>query len=410
MFEGLLSNNDYQIKATYTYDLNDGAGGLVSEITVNIKTLLFFGQGTFENPFQIYTFDDLNNVRNELGSNFILMNNIDMNNNEWTPIGQEQSSFIGMFDGGNFIISNIKITNSHKYFGLFGHSSGIVKNIKLNNISINSVGIISHSTYGGSLIGYNNGSVENIYVINAEINILKNSESNNNFAYVGGIIGFNSATINNLVFNGLLNGGEYTGGIVGYNTAKVTNIFATATINGTSESSRVYVGGMTGYNSGELKYIFFEGSVHGKSDTVNVYVGGIAGIHIISNLSNIFVVGNLSAISKYNQIYLGDIFGYFERGRVEYSVAVIQSKVYQSGGTSYLNGITGQKTTSAEFLLAFTLTGGRDGTRIDVTSLVQNFFIETLKWSLEIWDFTGLDIPNGVYPTLKNMPEIPVEE
>jgi hypothetical protein len=244
----------------------------------------------------------------------------------------------------------------------------------------------------------------------AEINILKNSESNNNFAYVGGIIGFNSATINNLVFSGSLNGGEYVGGIVGYNTAKVTNIFATAAINGSSESSRVYVGGITGYNGGELKYISFEGSVYGKSDTQNVYVGGIAGIHFNSNLSNVFVVGNLSAVSKYNQIYLGDILGYFERGRDEYSVAVIQSKVYQSGGTSYLNGITGQKTTAGEFLLAFTLTGGRDGTRIDVTSLVQSFFIETLKWSSEIWDFTGLDVANGVYPTLKNMPEIPAEE
>jgi hypothetical protein len=43
MFEGLLSNNDYQLKATYTYDLNDGAGNklLIKELSVrtNIKDI-----------------------------------------------------------------------------------------------------------------------------------------------------------------------------------------------------------------------------------------------------------------------------------------------------------------------------------------------------------------------------------
>jgi hypothetical protein len=39
MFEGLLSNNDYQIKATYTYDLNDGTGVKTAVVTSNTKTL-----------------------------------------------------------------------------------------------------------------------------------------------------------------------------------------------------------------------------------------------------------------------------------------------------------------------------------------------------------------------------------
>jgi len=39
MFEGLLSNNDYQLKATYMYDLNDGVGEHTLEVTENVKTL-----------------------------------------------------------------------------------------------------------------------------------------------------------------------------------------------------------------------------------------------------------------------------------------------------------------------------------------------------------------------------------
>jgi hypothetical protein len=39
MFEGLLSNNDYQLRATYTYDLNDGEGLKTIVATSNTKTL-----------------------------------------------------------------------------------------------------------------------------------------------------------------------------------------------------------------------------------------------------------------------------------------------------------------------------------------------------------------------------------
>jgi hypothetical protein len=38
-FSDLLSNNDYQLKATYTYDLNDGAGVQTLEQSANTKTL-----------------------------------------------------------------------------------------------------------------------------------------------------------------------------------------------------------------------------------------------------------------------------------------------------------------------------------------------------------------------------------
>jgi hypothetical protein len=29
-----------------------------------------------------------------------------------------------------------------------------------------------------------------------------------------------------------------------------------------------------------------------------------------------------------------------------------------------------------------------------------------MGWDTDIWDFTGLDIANGMYPTLKNMPVV----
>ena len=37
-FENLLSNNDYKIKVTYTYDLNDGLGERTASFEKNVKT------------------------------------------------------------------------------------------------------------------------------------------------------------------------------------------------------------------------------------------------------------------------------------------------------------------------------------------------------------------------------------
>jgi hypothetical protein len=47
------------------------------------------------------------------------------------------------------------------------------------------------------------------------------------------------------------------------------------------------------------------------------------------------------------------------------------------------------------------------GTKVtDFSTFNLAFFTTTLGWNTEIWDFTGLDIANGVYPTLKNMPVV----
>ena len=69
------------------------------------------GTGTATDPFKIKTADDLNNVRNYIGSShadkhFRLMNNIDLttflsNYNEgWLPIGDNSNRFTGYFHGG----------------------------------------------------------------------------------------------------------------------------------------------------------------------------------------------------------------------------------------------------------------------------------------------------------------------
>ena len=81
----------------------------------------------------IYTAEDLSNIRNNLGGNFILMNDIDLseiNDGEWLPI----ETFNGILDGQGHVIYNMRVTGKRQGAGLFGFlTGGIIKNLGLVN-------------------------------------------------------------------------------------------------------------------------------------------------------------------------------------------------------------------------------------------------------------------------------------
>jgi hypothetical protein len=53
------------------------------------------------------------------------------------------------------------------------------------------------------------------------------------------------------------------------------------------------------------------------------------------------------------------------------------------------------------------VTGNNFGIKVtDSSTLNLEFFSTTLEWYTEVWDFNQLDVAIGVYPTLKNLPNI----
>ncbi len=78
----------------------------------------------------IYSKDGLVSFRNEVNSgncsiNAVLMTDIDLSSTSWTPIGSYSSSgatsFKGAFNGNGHIISNLTISSTGTYQGLFGY-------------------------------------------------------------------------------------------------------------------------------------------------------------------------------------------------------------------------------------------------------------------------------------------------
>ena len=110
---------------------------------------------------------------------------IDMNGDDWTPIGFNNGNgtiktFSGTFNGQGHVISNMKINiadTDNRYIGLFGYTTCYIKNLILNNpIIYNSSDNVRNDTtlYVSFLCGYNNqttNAITNCRIINGHINI-----------------------------------------------------------------------------------------------------------------------------------------------------------------------------------------------------------------------------------------------
>ena len=135
----------------------------------------------------------------------VLMDNIDMKDVEWTPIGTKNMPFSGNFDGNGHTISGLNY--SGEYAGLFGYmNNGTISNIKLADSSF------ANGTASGGICAVNNGgTIENSAVDNVAVS----GET------AGGICGQNSGTITDCFFSGNVSSDRKSGGICGSNSGTI---------------------------------------------------------------------------------------------------------------------------------------------------------------------------------------------
>lgn len=184
-----------------------------------------------------------------------LTNDIDLKNEEWTPIGTSSNKFQGTFDGQGYTISNLSITGNNSNVGLFGFTtSGEIKNLTVNNAKVSgylNVAVVAGTPYTSK---YTN------------INVTGHVEVNG-FAYVGTIGGKNAyADWNYITVN-----------------VDETSYVKANSIEGET-NYRTYVGGVCGFNG--------EGGHSFKNITSNIDVTGttcdVGGLFGIAHYGNKF--------------------------------------------------------------------------------------------------------------------------
>ena len=321
-------------------------------------------------PYEITNWHQLNEVRNNLDAQFILMENLNSSSlgyiefvgnqtrtsEGWNPIGVDTIAFSGLFDGNDKMISDLYINRSDvEYVGLFGANEG-----KIENLGVEVINITGYNGVAG-LVAYNAGDILNC-------NVSGTIEGND---YVGGLVGYHLAgTIDNCYVKGDIYGNSYLGGLIGlneYNGQEVLNSYIEANVTGEND----YIGGIIGYNGGSdltsnyanieisgLKYVgglvgyneggiidscYTNGSINGNNT-----VGGLVGFNeSTEKILNSYVEGRVEG----EKDFVGGLIGNNEGGIIE--------KCYVTGdifGESLIGGLIGSNSTSSEILKSYAQT------------------------------------------------------
>jgi hypothetical protein len=331
------------------------------------------GSGTTEEPYQIATAEDLNDIGNhpeDWGKHFILVNDVNLagyTGTQFRIIGNSTTTFTGVFDGNNRRVLNFTWNSSGRsYIGLFGYVGieGQIKNVALENVSINAVS----GNYTGGLVGWNKGSINNCYSTSA----VSGSQ------YVGGLVGYNiEGSISNCYSMGSVSGSSssyYVGGLVGRNSSgSINNCYSTGAITG-----RSYLGGLVGYNYfGSISNCYSMGSVSGSSSSY--YVGGLVGRNSSSSINNCYSTSTVSGIR-----YVGGLAGRNSSSSISqcYSMGTVS-------GSSSTGGLVGENSGSISgcyFLITSGPTNGLGTPKTDAQMKQQSSFLG--------WDFTN-ETANG---------------
>ena len=151
------------------------------------------------------------------GKNVVLVNDIDLKNMAWAPVGQTgETQFVGTFDGQGHTIKNLNVVsannNIYYAYGLFGWLNGTVKNLTVDGASVTA------SHYAGVIAGYNElGYIENCTVKNATVTGKHVDNGDYCGDKIGGIVGFlNAHSVKNCkVKNTTITAGRDAGQVIG---------------------------------------------------------------------------------------------------------------------------------------------------------------------------------------------------
>ena len=237
----------------------------------------------------------------------------------------------------NIGFENIKLTNtsnSGNYFGVISSNSGNMENLNFKDIIINAKGISYLGCIGGMVSG---DGIKNIKLQNITINgngyiggllgyikldkegIIKDIKGNNltiegKSNYVGGIIGYQYGkyleTSNISISDSNIKGNDYTGGIWGYiYYYKITYLV----VNNLDISGHSHVGGIAGYSitiSSATEYLYQNMEILDSDITgTGNYIGGVTGYSYGGNIKNFSSSNCTINIPNSNSEDIGGVVG-----------------------------------------------------------------------------------------------------
>ena len=216
-------------------------------------------------PVEIADWNDLDNVRNDLTGDYVLVNDLDEDTDGYAEIGddfepigfvsgdRDGNTFSGVLDGDGFQISDLVIEENDSSQGGVAfitqvEDPGLVENLSVGG-SIDST--INDLFYGGLVGVLDNGTIQNCAI---HVDVTAPGDRS------GGLVGTNNGTVTDSYATGSVEGDEEVGGLVGRNTGTVTDSYATGSVEGNE-----FVGGLVGRDFSTVTDSYWDTETTGQS-------------------------------------------------------------------------------------------------------------------------------------------------
>lgn len=285
------------------------AGGKTAEYTIKTIRKVLYGYEQDENGvYLIYNRQGFSNCFWDIqNKSFKLMTDLDFRGVETKHAGE---IFDGTFDGNGHIIREYKIDySSSGSYGFVSILGGTIMNVTFDTPILSLRGITHFETYTGVIAGKNNGTIKNVSINNAAVELQQVFADL--FANAGLITGQSTGLIDNCTVD----------------TGSLVIKFAT---------SRTVLGGITGINKGKI--------ISSAANNINLtnsakavdYItatGGIAGVFS----SGSYVKGSYAAGQITADDYAGGIAGVVEQGTADVSASIFIGVVNSTGSNKGLD-------------------------------------------------------------------------
>ena len=216
---------------------------------------IWAGSGTEAAPYEIPDVGKLTALQTQVNENgfsysgkwFRLTNNIDLNNEPWTPIGVDAlHSFGGSLDGGGKTISGLKVETNGAWAGLFGSVRGTygvpmtMRDLTLKN------GSVKFTSSGTSCSGGLVAAVEGETALELRNVVAENLTVSGGIFGSGGLLGRGRVAMTNCHNRGGSVTGGYAGGLAGMGYSNLQDHVLAGCTNSAKVVGKRTAGGMTG--------------------------------------------------------------------------------------------------------------------------------------------------------------------
>lgn len=183
-------------------------------------------------------FDDINK---NLAGKYVLVADLDFNNNQQLPIGDADNKFSGVLKGRGHTIKNFSISEKNSPAGLIACNEGTIENIKIENAFV-SISCTAKNALAGIIAGENFGTILKCSVSDSSVNVSAvdndETEGSSRYTIAGGIAG------------------KMSGGIIKECSVENVSLYGyvkkhdKAWSDGWGEAAFAYIGGIAGEHAG----------------------------------------------------------------------------------------------------------------------------------------------------------------